>query len=160
MSSMAFLYNEILKANQPKEYVTIQNQLLIGLSDALATLYEAETSGRHFDLIASEKGFYHYNQMIDSAIHKMQHLKGFHSESHDIRLDSIAMLLAQKKESVAKIRVLNHQYNSEIGFENAKKEIAKARDSLRKNARKITNPSGTAYKEFREFISEIIPAKQ
>jgi signal transduction histidine kinase/DNA-binding response OmpR family regulator/CHASE3 domain sensor protein len=160
MSSMAFLYNEILKANQPKEYVTIQNQLLIGLSDALATLYEAETSGRHFDLIASEKGFYHYNQMIDSAIHKMQHLKGFHSESHDIRLDSIAMLLAQKKESVAKIRVLNHQYNSEIGFENAKKQIAKARDSLRKNAPKINNPTGSAHKEFREFISEILSPKQ
>lgn len=159
-ASIAFLYNEILKANQPREELSTQNQLLIGLSDALATLYEAETSGRHFDLLASEKGFQHYNQMIDSAIQKMQHLKGFHSESHDIRLDSIAMLLAKKKESVAKIRVLNHQYNSEIGFENAKKEIAKARDSLRKNARKITNPSGTAYKEFREFISEIIPAKQ
>jgi signal transduction histidine kinase/DNA-binding response OmpR family regulator len=157
---MAFLYNEILKANQPKEYVITQNQLLIGLSDALATLYEAETSGSNSDLIASTKGFSYYNRMIDSVIYKMQQLKGFHSESHNIRLDSIALLLNQKKESIAKIRVLNHQYNSEIGFENAKKQIAKARDSLRKNARKINNPTGAAHKEFREFISEILSPKQ
>ncbi len=157
---MAFLYNKILKANQPKEYVITQNQLLIGLSDALATLYEAETSGSNSDLIASTKGFSYYNRMIDSAIYKMQQLKGFHSESHNIRLDSIALLLNQKKESIAKIRVLNHQYNSEIGFENAKKQIAKARDSLRKNARKINNPTGTAHKEFRNFISEILSPTQ
>jgi len=157
---MAFLYNEILKANQPKEHIRVQNQLLIGLSDALATLYEAETSGRNSDLIATTTGFSYYNRMIDSTIHKMQQLKGFHSENHDIRLDSIALLLAQKKESVAKIRILNHQYNSEIGFENAKKEIAKARDSLRKNAPKITNPTGAATKEFREFIAEILSPKQ
>lgn len=159
VSSIAFLYNEILKANQPKD-INTQNQLLIGLSDALATLYEAETSGRNENFIATEKGFSTYNQMIDSTIHKMNQLKGFHSESHDIRLDSIALLLAQKKESVAKIRILNHQYNSEIGFENAKKEIAKARDSLRKNAPNISNPTGTPNKEFREFISEILPEKQ
>lgn len=160
MGSIGFLYNEILKANQPKEYINTQNQLLIGLSGALATLYEAETSGRNFDIIASEKGFYYYNQMIDSAIYKMQQLKDYNHKNHNTRLDSIALLLAQKKESVAKIRLLNHQYNSGIGFENAKKEITKARDSLRKNARKITNPSGTAYKEFREFISEILLPSQ
>jgi signal transduction histidine kinase/CheY-like chemotaxis protein len=160
--SIGFLYFEILKANKPNTEKVTKNQQLLDLSDALATLYKAESSGRNSDFIISEKGFSMYNQLIDSAVYTMKRIKRNDHSDYDVKLDSISYLLAQKKTSIAKIRVLNHQYNNESNFTAVKYKLLKARDSLRKSMKKVdlTKSTRAVAREFGEYMSEILTEKE
>src|SRR5690554_7198605 len=95
--SIWFLYNEILKSNKPKSEVFSRNQQLIDLSDALTKLYTAETTEGNTSFLFSNSNFSNYNLLIDSVIYKMESLKRHESRIQDTRLDSIVILLTQKK---------------------------------------------------------------
>lgn len=160
--SIGFLYNEIVKANSPQLDIALKNQQLLDLSDALITLYEAESSGRNREFITSEKGFSKYNDLIDNAINKMKYVHKQESSAHNIKLDSIAILLAQKKESIAKIRDLYLQYNNESNFSAIKITLQNVRDSLRKARKRVdfSKSSREIEREFGNFISEILTESQ
>lgn len=160
--SIGFLYNEIVKANSPQIDIALKNQQLLDLSDALVTLYEAESSGRNREFITSEKGFSKYNELIDNAIKRMQYVNKQESSVHNIKLDSIAILLGQKKVSISKIRDLYLQYNNESNFSAIKITLQKVRDSLRKATKRIdfTKSSREIEREFGNFISEILTESQ
>lgn len=160
--SIGILYFEILKANRPKSEKVVKNQQLLDLSDALATLYKAESSGRNSDFIISEQGFSIYNQLIDSAIYRMSRIKRHDHSDYDLKLDSISDLLSQKKKSIAKIRVLHHQYNNESNFAAVKSRLLKARDSLRKSMKKVDLTKSTRFveREFGKYMSEILTEEE
>lgn len=157
--SIVFLYNEILKANKPKDEISIKNQQLLDLSDALSTLYQAESTGRNTDFIISASGFSRYNQIIDSAIYRMKKIRLQENSTHKPKLDSITLLLNKKKTSMAKIRVLNHQYNNEVSFANAQKKLEEIRDSLR-NSQILNYPKSIRSREFENMISEFLTKEQ
>jgi signal transduction histidine kinase/CheY-like chemotaxis protein len=160
--SIGFLYDEIVKANSPQIDIALKNQQLLDLSDALVTLYEAESSSRNREFITSEKGFSKYNELIDNAIKRMQNVNKQESFVHNIKLDSIAILLGQKKVSIGKIRDLYLQYNNESNFSSIKVTLQKVRDSLRKATKRIdfTKSSREIEREFGDFISEILTESQ
>lgn len=135
--SILFLYNEILKWGKPKSEIFSRNQQLIDLSDALTKLYTAEATEGNTALSVSKTEFSNYNQLIDSVIHKMQSLKKHESRIQDTRLDSISLLLSQKKNLVAQIRKLNTQYTNESSFSTLRKKLQHTRDSLRHSTHKV-----------------------
>src|SRR5690606_11916041 len=95
--SISFLYNEILKSSKPKNEIFSRNQQLIDLSDALTKLYTAEATEGNTSFLSSNTEFSNYNRLIDSVIYKMQSLKRQEDQIQDARLDSIVLLLTQKK---------------------------------------------------------------
>lgn len=153
-----FFYYQILKITQSKNEVSKSGQL-IELSDALATLYAAESTGLNSELIISEKGFAQYNQMIDTVISRMNHLKERGNSSYETKLDSITIFLERKKSSVAKIRVLNQQYATEASFANAKRRLEKAIDSL-KESKTIQYPKTIRSIEFENLVSDFLTQEQ
>lgn len=157
--SIVFLYSEVLKANKPKDGISIKNQQLLGLSDALSTLYQAESTGRTSDLISSSSGFSRYNQIIDSAIFRMRNIQIVESSPHKQRLDSITLLLTKKKTSVAKIQVLNNQYNDEVSFAFVKNKIEKTIDSLQ-NLQNINYSKSARSRAIEEIMSEYLTEEQ
>ncbi len=154
----SFFYNQILKTTQSKNEV-YKSRHLIELSDALATLYAAESTGLNSELIMSEKGFSQYNQMIDTVIYRMNHIKNQGNPTYESKLDSIAMLLERKKVSIAKIRDLNQQYATEASFTNAKKRLEKAIDSL-KESKVIDYTRTIRSREFEDLVSEFLTQEQ
>lgn len=155
--SVTFFYNQILKTTQPKDEISKSRQL-IDLSDALATLYTIESTGLNSELIISEKGFSQYNRMVDTVIYRMNRIKEQGNSTYDSKLDSIAMFLEKKKSSVAKIRMLNHQYN-EVSFANAQRKFEEARDSL-KNLQKANYTKTVRSREFENLVSEFLTQEQ
>src|SRR5690554_1640161 len=135
--SIWFLYNEILKSNKPKSEVFSRNQQLIDLSDALTKLYTAETIEGNTSFLFSNSNFSNYNQLIDSVIYKMESLKRHESRIQDTRLDSIVILLTQKKNHTAQIHKLNTQYTNESSFSTLRKKLLETRDSLRNATHKV-----------------------
>src|SRR5690554_1608023 len=135
--SIWFLYNEILKSNKPKSEVFSRNQQLIDLSDALTKLYTAETTEGNTSFLFSNSNFSNYNQLIDSVIYKMESLKRHESRIQDTRLDSIVILLTQKKNHTAQIHKLNTQYTNESSFSTLRKKLLETRDSLRNATHKV-----------------------
>jgi len=156
--SIAFLYNQIVKTTRPKGEVSKSRQL-IDLSDALSMLYTAESAGQNSEFIISEKGFSQYNRMIDSVISRMNRIKVQRDSVYDPKLDSIAIYLEKKKTSVARIRVLNHQYNNETSLSNAKRKLEKSIDSLNKS-KTNTYVKNTRTTEFNNIISEVLTPEQ
>lgn len=156
--SIAFLYNQIVKTTRPKGEVSKSRQL-IDLSDALSMLYTAESAGQNSEFIISEKGFSQYNRMIDSVISRMNRIKVQRDSVYDPKLDSIAIYLEKKKTSVARIRVLNHQYNNETSLSNAKRKLEKSIDSLNKS-KTNTYVRNTRTTEFNNIISEVLTPEQ
>jgi len=156
--SIAFLYNQIVKTTRPKGEVSKSRQL-IDLSDALSMLYTAESAGQNSEFIISEKGFSQYNRMIDSVISRMNRIKVQRDSVYDPKLDSIAIYLEKKKTSVARIRVLNHQYNNETSLSNAKSKLEKSIDSLNKS-KTNTYVRNTRTTEFNNIISEVLTPEQ
>src|SRR5690554_4610881 len=156
--SIAFLYNQIVKTTRPKGEVSKSRQL-IDLSDALSMLYTAESAGQNSEFIISEKGFSQYNRMIDSVISRMNRIKVQRDSVYDPKLDSIAIYLEKKKTSVARIRVLNHQYNNETNHSKAKRKLEKSIDSLNKS-KTNTYVKNTRTTEFNNIISEVLTPEQ
>ncbi|MGE4347298.1 MAG: hypothetical protein AB7D46_07780, partial [Flavobacteriaceae bacterium] len=156
--SIAFLYNQIVKTTRPKGEVSKSRQL-IDLSDALSMLYTAESAGQNSEFIISEKGFSQYNRMIDSVISRMNRIKVQRDSVYDPKLDSIAIYLEKKKTSVARIRILNHQYNNETSLSNAKRKLEKSIDSLNKS-KTNTYVKNTRTTEFNNIISEVLTPEQ
>lgn len=156
--SIAFLYNQIVKTTQPKDEISKSRQL-IDLSDALTMLYTAESAGQNSEFIISERGFSEYNRMIDSVIHKINHIKERSDSVYDSKLDSIAIYLEKKKNSIARIRILNHQYNNETSLANAKRKLEKSIDSLNRS-KTNTYIKNTRATEFDNFRSEFLTREQ
>lgn len=156
--SIAFLYNEILKAGKPKKEMFSRNQQLIDLSDALTKLYTAEATEGNTSFLSSNTEFSNYNRLIDSVIYKMQRLKRHESQIQDNRLDSIALLLTQKKSHTAQIRQLNTQYTNESSFTALRKKLQETRDSLRNSTYKVdlSKSKPGLVREFGEYFSFVV----
>lgn len=135
--SIAFLYNEILKSGRPQSEISFRNKQLIDLSDALTKLYTAETTEGTTSFLSSKTNFSNYNKLIDSVIHKMQNLKRDESRIQNTRLDSIVLLLTQKKNHIAQIQKLNQQYTNESSFKTLRIKLQEIRDSLRNSTHKV-----------------------
>ncbi|MGE4347338.1 MAG: hybrid sensor histidine kinase/response regulator, partial [Flavobacteriaceae bacterium] len=97
--------------------------------------------------------------MIDSVISRMNRIKVQRDSVYDPKLDSIAIYLEKKKTSVARIRVLNHQYNNETSLSNAKRKLEKSIDSLNKS-KTNTYVKNTRTTEFNNIISEVLTPEQ
>lgn len=156
--SISFLYNEILKASKPKTEIFSRNQQLIDLSDALTKLYTAEATEGNTSFLSSNTNFSEYNRLIDSVIHKMQSLKKHESRIQDDRLDTISLLLTQKKNHITQIRTLNTQYTNESSFITLRKKLKETRDSLRNAAYKVdlTKSNRGFVREFGEYFSFVV----
>src|SRR5690606_17885459 len=152
--SMTFLYNQIVKTTQPKDKISKSRQL-IDLSDALTMLYTAESAGQNSEFIISEEGFSQYNRMIDSVIYRMNRIKDLTDSVYDSKLDSIAIYLKKKKSSIAKIRVLNHQYTHETSLASAKKKIERSIDSLNRSKKNkyVKSVHSKGIDDFSEFLT-------
>ncbi len=156
--SILFLYNEILKAGKPKTEIFSKNQQLIDLSDALTQLYTAETTEGNTSFLSSNREFSNYNKLIDGVIRKMQNFKKHNSQIPDSRLDTISLLLKQKKSSIAQIRKLNTQYTNESSFITLRKKLQETRDSLRNSAHKVdlSKSSRGMFRELGEYFSFVV----
>lgn len=155
--SISFLYNEILKSSKPKNEIFSRNQQLIDLSDALTKLYTAEATEGNTSFLSSNTEFSNYNRLIDSVIYKMQSLKRQENQIQDDRLDSIVLLLTQKKNHIAQIRTLNTQYTNESSFTTLRKKLQGTRDSLRNSAYKVDlTKSNRGLKELGEYFSFVV----
>ncbi|MDO4728190.1 MAG: ATP-binding protein [Bacteroidota bacterium] len=155
IGTIFFLYKQIGKAYQKDNTLELNNKQLIDLSNAINKLYLAETYDKNSKHINSNERFSEYSKLIDEAIEKMELLKQEGNLLKDIRLDSISLLLNQKKIHFYKIQQLNIQYSSESSFTNLKKKLKKTRDSLRQSAQQIKPTSYTA-KELNRYLSYVI----
>lgn len=155
IGTIFFLYKQIGKSYQKDDSISLNNKQLIELSNAITKLYLAETYNKDSKQNNSTDRFSKYSTLIDEAIEKMELLKENGSLLKDIRLDSIALLLNQKKIHFYKIQQLNIQYSNESSFANLKKKLKKTRDSLRQSAKKI-EPTSYRAKELNRYLSYVV----
>src|ERR1051325_10445032 len=75
VSSVWFIYTEILNIADPSANSTDDNKKIIRISDAIAGLFAAEAVGRNSILTGSAKDLATYNKMLDSIGFQIDEIK-------------------------------------------------------------------------------------
>lgn len=156
VSSVWFVYSEIVKIAVPKEEIQKDNQKLVRLGNLVTTLYAAESAARNSILTGSSKDYDAYKILQDSASVEIDFLKSESDESQLLKLDSVQQLMALKESSINEIILFRNYHSKKNTLDRAIGRIYKVKDSIFKSSKPIvTNNS-----EIRKFFEDVIPQDQ
>lgn len=157
VSSVWFIYTEILKIADPSANNSEDNKKIIGISDAIAGLFAAEAVGRNSILTGSPKDLAVYNKMLDSINVQIEEIKG-DSEGEQLgKLDTIQNLLKRKRSSVQEIIAFRKKNNAENAFDRAVGQVSKVKDSLARNVKPVEFRDNT---QMWQFLNRVLTKSQ
>jgi signal transduction histidine kinase/DNA-binding response OmpR family regulator len=127
-----FAYNEILKIALP-DTSSKDNDKLLKISTTLAKLYANEALGRTAILTASPRDLTTYIRSTDSIKAEIDTIKTMLEKAQVIKLDTVQMLLARKKDGIKEIVSFQQKNPKGQRFNSSRKGIKKAKDSIWQN---------------------------
>ncbi|WP_294823730.1 ATP-binding protein [uncultured Flavobacterium sp.] len=127
--SVWFLYNEIVKIAIPARAGN-DNKNIVRISNTIADLYASEAIGRGAILSGKAADYNRYIGLIDSIGSEIEAVKGSAEPSQVPKFDTIQMLLARKKQSIAEIRAYREKFGKRDPLNVAIDGIYSARDSV------------------------------
>ncbi len=153
--SVWFLYGEIVKIAIPSQTGN-DNKNIVRISNTIADLYASEAIGRSAILSGDAGEYNRYIVLIDSIGNKIDGVKGNVEPAQIPKFDSIQMLLARKKQSIAEIRLYRKKYGKRDPLNIAIDGIYSARDSVWDKTKPVR--SRKQY-EARQLVYSALPQK-
>lgn len=155
--SIWFVYSEILKIATPNKDVTADNQKIIRVSNAIASLYASESAGRNSILTGSKADYNDYNRLLDSVKLEIEAIKAEADKTQLAKLDTIQYLLQKKKNSINEIIKFRNYIDKKATLKRADKKIYTTKDSL---VKKIKPVKFSGRQGYRSFLNEVLTKKQ
>ncbi|HEU4495936.1 MAG TPA: ATP-binding protein [Flavobacterium sp.] len=155
--SVWFIYSEIIKAAAPNKEINADNQQIIRISSAIASLYASEAVGRNSILTGSSADYQEYNRLLEGVNAEIEAIKKDSDKIQLAKLDTIQQLLKKKKNSINGIIKFRNYYDKEATFDRAIGRIYKVKDSL---VRQIKPIEFSSKKQYRQFLTDVLTPKQ
>lgn len=155
--SVWFIYSEILKIATPNNDATADNQKIIQISNAIASLYASESAGRNSILTGSRADYNEYNKLLDSVKLEIEAIKSEADKTQLAKLDTIQYLLQKKKNSINEIIKFQNYVDERATFKRAVRKIYFTKDSL---VKKIKPVKFSGRQQYRAFLNEVLTKKQ
>lgn len=155
--SIWFVYSEILKIATPNKDVTADNQKIIRISNAIASLYASESAGRNSILTGSRADYNEYNKLLDSVKSEIEAIKSEADKTQLAKLDTIQYLLQKKKNSINEIIKFQNYVDEKSTFKRAVRKIYNTKDSL---VKKIKPVKFSGRQQYRAFLNEVLTKNQ
>ena len=154
--SVWFVYSEILKIARPAQN-TEDNNKIIRISNTIAVLYASEATGRTAILTGAAKDMALYTKLTDSINSEINAIKKTVEPAQAQKFDSVQLLLARKKNSIAGITNYRKKYAGENTFTKAIDGVYEAKDSVwhSKKPISITKPY-----QWRKVVNALLTPKQ
>ncbi|RZJ33999.1 MAG: response regulator [Flavobacterium sp.] len=157
VSSVWFIYTEILKIADPSANNGDDNKKIIRISDAIAGLFAAEAVGRNSILTGSPKDLATYNKMLDSISAQIEEIK-IESDGEQLgKLDTIQNLLKRKRNSIIEIIAFRKKNNVENAFDRAVGQVSKVKDSLARSVKPVEFRDNT---QMWQFLNKVLTKTQ
>lgn len=153
--SVWFLYMEIVRLAIP-EKAGNDNKNIVRISNTIADLYASEAMGRSAILSGKAQDYNRYIQTIDSISSEIESVKRSVEPAQVPKFDSIRMLLARKKQSIADIRLYRNKYGKRDPLNIAIDGIYSAKDSVWDQTKPVR--SRKQY-EARQLVYSALPQK-
>ena len=154
--SVWFVYTEILKIALPAN-TGQDNNKIIKISNTIASLYSSEAVGRSYMLTGSAKDLIRYNQLTDSINNEINAIKKDVDSAQVQKFDSIQLLLARKKNSIAEIIKYRKTYSADNTFTKAIYGIYEVKDSIWSSIKPIRS---TKQNEWRKVVNSLLTPQQ
>lgn len=155
--SVWFIYSEILKIATPSNDANADNQKVIRVSNAIASLYASETVGRNSILTGSKADLNEYTKLLDSIKLEIEAIKSEADKTQLPKLDTIQYLLQRKKNSINEIIKFRRDLDTKVTFKRAERKVYTTKDSL---VKKIKPVQFSGRQLYRSFLNEVLTKRQ
>ncbi|MEZ0006902.1 signal transduction histidine kinase/CheY-like chemotaxis protein [Flavobacterium sp. 28YEA47A] len=155
--SVWFIYSEILKIATPSNDANADNQKVIRVSNAIASLYASETVGRNSILTGSKADLNEYTKLLDSIKLEIEAIKSEADKTQLPKLDTIQYLLQRKKNSINEIIKFRKDLDTKVTYRKAERKVYTTKDSL---VKKIKPVQFSGRQQYRSFLNEVLTKRQ
>lgn len=136
VTSVWFVYTEILKIAAPSKEVT-DNTKILRLSNTIADLYASEALARKAMLTISQADYNAYTRLLDTIDIEVTNIEKTAEDAQRPKFDSIKLLIARKKNSVTEIYNFRKDVSGKNVYSSAISGIVTTKDSIRSKVKPV-----------------------
>lgn len=132
--SGGYIFKEMKRVTLPEQSVLEESNRIFLVSSAITNLYASENSSRNAMLTLKREDINFYYQQLDSISLQIEAIKKTIQDPYTVpKLDTVQMLLQQKKESFIEIIAFQKNLNLSENYDTAIKEVYDARKKIEQN---------------------------
>lgn len=156
VTSVWFVYTEILKIASPSKEIT-DNKKILRLSNTIADLYASEALARKAMLTVAPQDYNSYTKLLDSINVEVSNIEENAEPEQRPKFDSIKLLIHRKKNSVTEIYNFRKELSGKNVFSSAISGIFNTKDSIRSKVKPVVQT-----KKFRwdDLVSTLLTPTQ